>query len=86
MINFVFEVYSLLVLIYADYIHIGCNQPSCERIDIIQMIIGLTFIMKHTGSRSCNLSNSRKCFHDPSDWNIDLFEFLDCSMLATFLV
>ena len=36
-----------------------------ERIDIIQIIMGLTFVMKHTGSRSCDLSNSRKWCHDP---------------------
>ena len=41
------------------------HHDSCERIDTIQMIIGLTFVMKHTGSKRCDLSNSRKWCHDP---------------------
>ena len=42
-------------------------KPSCERIDIIQVIIGSIFVIKHSGSRSCDLANLRKwcdC-HDP---------------------
>ena len=50
----------MLIILILDAI-----KPSCERIDIIQMIIGLTFVMKHTGSRSCDLSDSRKWCHDP---------------------
>ena len=41
--------------------HDGPNSYGSMAITvIIQMIIGLTLVMKHTGSRSCDLSNSRK--------------------------
>ena len=60
-------------------------KPSCERIDIMQMIIGLTFVMKYTGSRSCDLSKENGVM-TLSGWDVDLFEFSDCSVLATFLV
>ena len=45
------------MLIIADYIGIGWNYPTRKRIVIIQIIIGLTFLMhlQHAGSSSWNL-------------------------------
>ena len=51
--------------------------------------LGLTFVMKHrpTGSRSFVIyliqGNGVMTL---LGWNVDLFEFSDCSVLATFLV
>ena len=42
----------LLVLVIIDHIDIGWTYPSCERI-LMQMIVELTFLMQHTGSRIC---------------------------------
>ena len=50
----------LVLVIITDHVDIGWTQPSCERI-LIQMIIELTFLMQHTGSRICYLS-LRKAF------------------------
>ena len=50
------------------------------------MIIELTFVMKHTGSRSCDLSNQENGVMSLLQWNVDLFQFSDCSVLETFLV
>ena len=71
----------MLIILILD----GISHHICERTDIIQMIIRLTFVMKHTGSRSCDLSNSNGVM-TLLGWNVDLFEFSDCSVLATFLV
>ena len=37
-------------------------EPSCERIVIIWMIIELTFLIQHTGSRICYLSLRKRHF------------------------
>ena len=42
---------------------------------IIKMIIELTFLMKRTGSRSCDLPNSRNGVTTVLGRNVDLFEF-----------
>ena len=50
------------------------------------MIIGLTFVMKHTGSRSCDLSIIQENgVMTLSGWNVDLFEFQTVQCWQLFL-
>ena len=67
--EFPFKYIVSLVSIIVDHIDIGWNQPSYEKIVIIQMIIEFIFHMQHTGSRIC-YSSLRK-------WLFDLF-MQDC--------
>ena len=50
----------MLIIVY--HIDIGCTKPSSERIVIMQMIIELTCLMQHNGSRICYLSVRKRHF------------------------
>ena len=71
----------MLIILILDAI-----KPSCERIDVIQMIIGLTFVMSVLDQEVVIYLIQENGVMTLSGWNVDLFEFSDCSVLATFLV